>query len=79
MCLAVPGEILDIQGEDPIERRGRVDFGGVARVVSLALLPEAHPGDYVLVHAGVALSVLDQEEAQSILDAIAELDEQSTG
>jgi hydrogenase expression/formation protein HypC len=64
MCLAVPGKLLSTQGDDPLERSGRVSFGGVIKEVSLACAPEAQPGDYVLVHVGVAISVIDAEEAE---------------
>ena len=77
MCLAVPGKLLDTQGEDPLERSGRVSFGGVVKVVSLACTPEARPGDYVLVHVGVAIAVVDAEEAEETfryLRAMGELD-----
>jgi len=62
MCLAVPGKILDTQnlGESRI---GRVEFGGVTRQTCLDFVPEANVGDYVLVHVGFALNVLDEEEA----------------
>ena len=77
MCLAVPGELLDVQGDDPIFRTGRVSFGGTVREVNLAYTPEAKPGDYVLVHVGFALSVIDEAEARRIyeyLDEIAALE-----
>jgi hydrogenase expression/formation protein HypC len=63
MCLGIPGKITEIWGDD-IMRAGRVDFGGVAREVSLAYVPEAQVGDYVIVHVGFALNILDEEEAQ---------------
>lgn len=66
MCLAVPGKILSIQGEE-LNRMGKVSFGGVTRQVSLAYLPEAQVDDYVVVHVGFALSILDQEEAKQTL------------
>lgn len=53
-----------MQGDDPLERSGRVSFGGVIKVVSLACAPEAQPGDYVLVHVGVAIAVVDAQEAE---------------
>ena len=56
MCLAVPGKILSIDEHGPLSRAGRVDFGGVAREINLALVPDATEGDYVLVHVGVAIS-----------------------
>jgi len=77
MCLAVPGRILSICGEDPIARSGRVDFGGVFKEINLACTPEARPGDYVLVHVGFALTVIDEAQAERVLGdlrAIADLD-----
>jgi hydrogenase expression/formation protein HypC len=68
MCLAVPGKILAVAGEDPIMRLGRVDFGGIVKEISLAYTPDAAVGDYVLVHVGFAISVLDEEEAGRIFD-----------
>lgn len=71
MCLAVPGQLIEVTETDPVKRAGRVDFGGVAREVSLAFVPEAKVGDYVVVHVGFALSVLDQEEARRTLEDFA--------
>jgi hydrogenase expression/formation protein HypC len=73
MCLAVPGKIESIRGEDPLRRTGRVDFGGVFRDVQLAYVPEAEVGDYVLVHVGFALSVLDEDEARETFESFNEL------
>jgi len=66
MCLAVPGKLLSISGEE-ILRTGVVSFGGANKEASLAFVPEAKVGDYVLVHAGFALSVVDAEEAEQTL------------
>jgi len=75
MCLAVPGQILSIeQADDPLLRSGRVDFGGVVKAVNLAYVPEAEPGDYVIVHAGFAISRLDEAEARAVLKEIAALE-----
>ena len=74
MCLAVPGQIVSIAGDDPVVRFGRVSFGGVVREVSLAYVPEAVVGDYVIVHAGFALNRIDEEEAQKTLDLLRQLD-----
>ena len=63
MCLAVPGKIVSVYETDPLFRLGLVYFGGVTREVNLACVPEAVPGDYVIVHVGMALSVLDEETA----------------
>lgn len=78
MCLAVPGRVLEITGEDATFRSGRVSFEGVIKQVSLACVPEARIGDYVLVHVGMALSVIDAEEAAAVfadLRAMGELAE----
>lgn len=73
MCLAVPGELLDVAGDDDLTRRGRVDFGGIVKEVNLACVPAALPGDYVLVHAGFAITVLDEAEANRTLAYLAEV------
>jgi hydrogenase expression/formation protein HypC len=62
MCLGVPGRILEIHGEGH-GRMGTVDFGGIRREACLAYAPEAHVGDFVVVHVGFAISVVDREEA----------------
>ncbi len=72
MCLAIPGELLNVEGEDPLTRLGRVAFGGLVKAVNLACVPDARPGDYVLVHAGLALAVIDAEEARRTLAWLAE-------
>ncbi len=77
MCLAVPGKVLDIQGDDPLLRSARVSFSGVVKNVSLTCTPEARVGDYVLVHVGVAISVVDPQEAEETfryLQQMGELD-----
>ena len=71
MCLAVPGKLIEVTEGDPVTRMGRVDFGGVVREVSLAYTPEAKVGDYVVIHVGFALSVLDEEEAKRTLEDFA--------
>ena len=78
MCLAVPGKILNIEGDDQLARTGKVSFGGIVKEVSLAYVPEAHVGDYVIVHVGFAISIVDEEEAHSVfayLRDIGELEE----
>ena len=71
MCLAVPGMVVSIdENIDPTLRQAKVDFSGVRREVSLAFTPEARPGDYVLVHVGFALQVVDEAEAQKIFEAL---------
>ena len=77
MCLAVPGRVVEVRdGEDL--RSARVDFGGVVREASLAFVPEAREGDYVLVHVGFALNTIDEAEARRVfefLDEMQQLDE----
>jgi hydrogenase expression/formation protein HypC len=68
MCLAVPGRIVEIANEGPLTRRGKVDFGGLRKDVNLMLVPEAKVGDYVMVHVGIAISVVDEEEAQRVFE-----------
>jgi hydrogenase expression/formation protein HypC len=63
MCLAVPGRILTLFGDDPAFRTANVDFCGVRKTVNLAFTPEAVPGDFVLVHVGFAITRIDEEEA----------------
>lgn len=77
MCLAVPGKIVSINETDPLFRLGVVDFGGVTRDVNLACVPEARLGDYVIVHVGMALSVLDEETALRTRDEMREIVENS--
>ena len=73
MCLALPGQLLSIEGDTPFGSTGRVCFGGLIKEIHLAYVPEARVGDYVIVHAGFALGVLDQEAAQRTLDEFAAL------
>jgi hydrogenase expression/formation protein HypC len=75
MCLAVPGRIVSVDGEG-IYRTGKVDFGGVRKDVSLACVPEAERGDWVIVHVGLALSRLDEEEAAWTLEHLRQIAEQ---
>lgn len=69
MCLAVPMELIE-----KTEFRGVARLGGVSRDVNLMLVPEAGIGDYVIIHAGCAISVLSREEAQKTLDLLGEIE-----
>jgi hydrogenase expression/formation protein HypC len=71
MCLAVPGQVLNIK--DDQLRTATVSFGGVTKSVSLALVPEAGVGDYVIVHVGFAISRLDEEAARRTLETYADM------
>jgi hydrogenase expression/formation protein HypC len=74
MCLAVPGKLVEIiDGGDVAFRVGKVDFGGIRKEVSLAYVPEAEIGKYVLVHVGFAISVIDEDEAQRVFKYLEEL------
>jgi hydrogenase expression/formation protein HypC len=75
MCLAIPGKVISIAGEDPIFRMGRVDFGGVIKEVNLCYVPEVKLGDYVIIHVGFALNVIDEEEAQKVFEYLREMEE----
>jgi len=75
MCLAVPGLILSVSGDDPLRRVGRVDFGGIVKEINLAYLPEAAVGDHVLVHVGFAITVIDEAEAARVFEHLRELGE----
>lgn len=75
MCLGIPGKIESIAGDDPITRTGRVNFGGILKEVSLAYVPEAGVGDYVIVHVGFAISKVDEAEAQQVFQYLREMDE----
>ena len=72
MCLGVPGKVLNF--EDGDLRMGRVAFGQVVKEISLAFVPEAKVGEYVVVHAGMALDVIDEEAAQRVFAVLRELD-----
>lgn len=74
MCLAVPGEIIEITDRDPLTRGGRVRFGGVVKDVNLAYVPEAEVGDWVIVHVGFAISVLNEAEAERTLEYLAQIE-----
>lgn len=73
MCLAVPGRILSVTG-DELLRAGRVEFGGVVKDVNLSLVPEARAGDYVLVHVGLAISKVDEKEARQVFEYLKQID-----
>jgi hydrogenase expression/formation protein HypC len=63
MCLAIPGKVAQIQEKDGV-RSARVQFGGIYRLACLDFVPEAKEGDYVMVHVGFAISVVDKDEAE---------------
>ncbi|MFA0811133.1 HypC/HybG/HupF family hydrogenase formation chaperone [Microbulbifer epialgicus] len=77
MCLGVPGVVEKIIGNSPLERIGKVRFGGIAREINLSLVPDAQVGDYVIVHVGIAISQIQKTEAELVfhyLDALKDPD-----
>lgn len=75
MCLAVPGKVVEIVGDYPLLRSAKVSFAGVVKLVSLACTPEARLGDYVLVHVGVAISIIDPQDAEETFRYLREMGE----
>jgi hydrogenase expression/formation protein HypC len=78
MCLAIPGQVVDIEASgDPLF--GTVSLAGVTRRVCLDYLPDVRVGDYVLIHVGFALSVLDEDEARRRFELLRELEQMLAG
>lgn len=76
MCLSIPGKLIEITAElDATFRIGKVDFEGIHKEVNLAMVPEAKIGDYVLVHVGAAISIVDEEEASKTFELIKQMGE----
>jgi len=75
MCLAIPGKVVSISGDDALTRMGRIDFSGVVKEASLAYVPEVQVGDYVIVHVGFALSKVDEAEAQKVFEYLQQMGE----
>jgi hydrogenase expression/formation protein HypC len=76
MCLAIPGKIIAITAQlDDTFRTGKVSFNGICRDVNLRMVPDAVPGDYVMVHVGVAISKVDEEEAAKVFSYLKDMGE----
>ena len=75
MCLGIPGQVVSIAGDEPLTRTAKVRFSGVVKNVNLAYAPEAKIGDYVIVHVGFAISILNEAEAHRVLATLRELGE----
>jgi hydrogenase expression/formation protein HypC len=75
MCLGVPGKILSLEPNAIGMMMGKVSFGGVAKEVCLAYVPEAQMGDYVIVHAGFALNTMNEEEANEVFELLRQMGE----
>ncbi|WP_417566545.1 HypC/HybG/HupF family hydrogenase formation chaperone [Marinobacter sp.] len=77
MCLAVPGRLISIDGDDPLTRQGRVDFGGIVKSVNLAYVPDVREQDYVLVHVGFAITIVDPHEAERVFEYLETLEQET--
>lgn len=75
MCLAVPGKIIRWLDRDPILASAEVEFGGASRVCHMACVPDARVGDFVIVHAGIAISMIDPAQAARVIADLASLPE----
>jgi hydrogenase expression/formation protein HypC len=75
MCLAIPGKVMSFTNDDPLMRTARVDFGGIVKEINLAFTPEAGLGDYVLVHVGFAITVIDEAEAARVFEHLERIGE----
>jgi hydrogenase expression/formation protein HypC len=76
MCLAIPGKIQSIEHQyDGLVRMAKVQFGSIVKEASLEMVPHAKSGDYVLVHVGVAISVVDEAEAQKTFEYLSQIGE----
>ena len=74
MCLGVPGKVIEITDNETGMKMGKVDFGGISKEVCLAYVPEVRVGNYVIVHVGFAISILDEMEAKQIFDYLNQID-----
>lgn len=72
MCLGIPGKVISIDHSSTL-LESKIDFGGLSKTVSLAMTPEAKPGDYVIVHVGFAISIIDEHQAQLLLHTLKQL------
>ena len=75
MCLGVPGQVLQIDDNSPALPMGKVSFGGITKEVCLAYTPEAVVGDYVVVHVGFSISIIDEEQAHEVFRYLQEMGE----
>ncbi|UCE66219.1 MAG: HypC/HybG/HupF family hydrogenase formation chaperone [Candidatus Zixiibacteriota bacterium] len=78
MCLAIPGKVIEIFGESGL-KMGKIDYSGTVNTACLEYVPEAKVGEYVIVHAGFAISIIDEEEAKKTLELWDEMAEKAAG
>jgi len=74
MCLGVPGRVVKISDNDDEMKMGTVNFGGVSKEVCLAYVPEVKIGDFVIVHVGFAISIVDENEAKQVFEDLEQMD-----
>lgn len=79
MCLAIPGKVVEWLDHDPVLARALVEFEGIRRACHMACVPDAVVGDYVVVHAGVAISRIDAAEARRVFELLAPFEEHEDG
>ena len=77
MCLGVPGKVVSIEENPAGMSMGKVSFAGITKEVCLAYVPEVKVGEYVIVHVGFALSVLDEDEAREVFDMLQQIEDLS--
>ncbi|HSQ44613.1 MAG TPA: HypC/HybG/HupF family hydrogenase formation chaperone, partial [Ginsengibacter sp.] len=76
MCLAIPGKVISVESEDQeIFRTGKISFGGIIKQVNLSMVPGINVGEYVLVHVGVAVGKIDEQEAMLTLEYLEQMGE----
>jgi hydrogenase expression/formation protein HypC len=75
MCLGVPGKVIDVYNDALGIAMGKISFSGIVKDVCLAYTPEAQPGEYVVVHAGFAISLVDEQEAMEVFKMLEQMDE----
>lgn len=76
MCLAIPAQLVETDKAEGRDRSGVIEFGKVRKAISLAFVPKAQPGDFVLVHTGFAIQVIDKDEADRLLGYLREMEEE---
>lgn len=75
MCLAIPGKIITIQDDvDEVFRTAKVSFDGIIKTVNLSMVPEAKEGNFILVHVGSAISIVDEQEANKTMEILKQMD-----
>lgn len=75
MCLGIPGQILNVRDEGLFARTGQVSFGGIVKQINLSYTPEAQEGDYVIVHVGFAITMIDAQEARRVFEYLEQINE----